>query len=237
MLRATLKRFKLELETLVLLVFVTSGGLAFAHIADEVREGSTKSVDETLLLAMRSSSDPSDPVGGKWVEEMARDFTALGGASVLLFLVLAVVTYLLIAGKRHAAVFVGVAVGGGQLLSSLFKMGFDRPRPDLVPHGAWVYSASFPSGHAMVSAVTYLTLGALLARMHRGRPLKAFFLGIAVLLTLVVGTSRVYLGVHWPTDVVAGWAAGSVWASVCWLLALFFQRRGRVESPLPAPVT
>ena len=237
MLRRTLERFKLELETLVLLVVVTSGGLAFAHIADEVRDGSTKSVDERILLAMRSPTDLSDPVGGHWVEEMARDFTALGGASVLLFLVFAVVTFLLIARKRHAAMFVGVAVGGGQLLSSLFKMGFDRPRPDLVPHGAWVYSASFPSGHAMVSAVTYLTLGALLARMHRGRALKAFFLGIAVLLTLIVGASRVYLGVHWPTDVVAGWAAGSVWASVCWLLALFFQRRGRVESPLPSPVT
>jgi undecaprenyl-diphosphatase len=111
-------------------------------------------------------------------------------------------------------------------------MGFDRPRPDLVPHGTWVYSASFPSGHAMVSAITYLTLGALLARLHRPPALKAFFLALAIVLTVLVGLSRVYLGVHWPTDVVAGWAAGSVWASLCWLVALAFQRRGRVESAL-----
>jgi undecaprenyl-diphosphatase len=148
---------------------------------------------------------------------------------------LAAATYLLLEGKRHAALFVTLAVGSGWLLSSLFKLAFDRPRPDLVPHGVYVYSTSFPSGHAMMSAVTYLTLGALLARLHRPRALKAFFLGIAVVLTVVVGLSRVYLGVHWPTDVVAGWAAGSVWASACWLVALVFQRRGKVEAPLASP--
>lgn len=221
---------KLELETLALLVIVTMGGWGFVAIADEVRDGSTRSVDETLLRAMRSPSDLSDPVGPPWVEEMARDFTSMGGAAILIFLVLATATYLILAGKRHAAMFLVVAAGGGQLLSLLFKLGFARPRPDLVPHGTYVYSTSFPSGHAMVSAVTYLTLGALLARMHRPPALKAFFLGIAIALTLVVGTSRVYLGVHWPTDVVAGWAAGSVWASLCWLVAVAFQRRGKVEA-------
>jgi undecaprenyl-diphosphatase len=220
---------KLELETLALLVVVTMGAWGFAEIADEVRDGSTRSIDERLLYAMRSPTDLSDPIGPKWVEEMARDFTAMGGAAILVFLVLATATYLLLAGKRHAAIFVVVATGGGQLLSSLFKLGFARPRPDLVPHGAWVYSASFPSGHAMVSAVTYLTLGALLARMHRPPALKAFFFGMAIALTLAVGASRVYLGVHWPTDVAAGWAAGSVWASLCWLAAVAFQRRGKVE--------
>lgn len=223
---------KLELETLALLVVVTTGAWGFVQIADEVSDGSTRSVDEALLRAMRSRTDLADPVGPKWVEEMARDFTAMGGASILVFLVLVTATYLLLAGKRHAALFVVLAAGGGQLLSVLFKMGFARPRPDLVPHGAYVYSASFPSGHAMVSAVTYLTLGALLARMHRPPALKAFFFGIAIALTVVVGISRVYLGVHWPTDVAAGWAAGSVWASLCWLVALWFQRRGRVEAPL-----
>src|SRR5690606_26095037 len=99
------------------------------------------------------------------------------------------------------------------------------------------YTASFPSGHAMMSAVTYLTLGALLARLHRPPALKAFFLGVAMGLTLLVGVSRVYLGVHWPTDVLAGWAAGSVWASACWLAARFFQRRGSVEDGLAAQRT
>lgn len=223
---------KLEWETLVLMVVASVGAWGFAEIAGEVREGSTQSIDELLLRGMRSPSDLSDPVGPAWFEEMARDFTALGGATVLILVTAATAMYLLLAGKRHAALFVVIAAGGGQVLSTLFKMGFDRPRPNLVPHGTFVYSASFPSGHAMVSAVTYLTLGALLARLHRPRALKGFFLAVAVLLTIVVGISRVYLGVHWPTDVAAGWAAGSVWASACWLAALFFQRRGRVEPGL-----
>lgn len=235
---------RLEFETLALLVVVTVGTWGFVQIADEVGDGSTRAVDEMLLRSMRSRGDLADPVGPQWFEEMARDFTALGGAPVLILIALATAIYLLLSGKSHAALLVVVAAGGGQLLSSLFKMGFDRPRPDLVPHGMHVYSASFPSGHAMVSAVTYLTLGALLARLHRPRALKAFFLGVAIVLTVVVGISRVYLGVHWPTDVAAGWAAGSVWASACWLVALFFQRRGRVEPPMsptetsaPAPAS
>lgn len=216
------------------MVVASVGTWAFVAIADEVREGDTRSIDERLLRAMRTPGDLSDPIGPRWFEETARDFTALGGTPVLLLLALATVVYLLLASKRHAAWFVLGAVGGGQVLSSLFKAGFHRPRPDLVPHGAWVYTASFPSGHAMMSAVTYLTLGALLARLHRHRSMKAFFLGIAIVLTLLVGASRVYLGVHWPTDVAAGWAAGSVWASACWLAARYFQRRGRVERAVDA---
>jgi undecaprenyl-diphosphatase len=123
------------------------------------------------------------------------------------------------------------------LLSTLLKMGFDRPRPDLVPHGALVYTASFPSGHATLSAVVYLTLGALLARVQPRLVLKLYLLGLAILLTVMVGVSRVYLGVHWPTDVLAGWAVGAAWALLCWATALWLQRRGRVEGPGPAPDT
>ena len=128
-----------------------------------------------------------------------------------------------------------VAVGGGVLLSTLLKIGFDRPRPDLVPHGAVVY-ASFPSGHAMLSAVVYLTLGALLARVQPRRLLKLYLLGLAILLTVAVGISRVYLGVHWPTDVVAGWASAPLGAA---LLGPRSGCSGRDESsptiPTPRP--
>jgi undecaprenyl-diphosphatase len=115
------------------------------------------------------------------------------------------------------------------LLSSLLKLGFDRPRPDLVAHGAQVYSASFPSGHALMSAVAYLTLGALLARVQKGRRLKLYVLAVAVTLTFLIGVSRVYLGVHWPTDVLAGWCIGSAWALTCWVLAIWLQGRGEME--------
>jgi undecaprenyl-diphosphatase len=220
---------RLELRTLLLLVVAFVGIWGFVELADEVFEGETARIDEALLLAMRSADDLSDPLGPRWFEEMARDFTALGGTAVLLLIVLAAAVYLLLLRKRHAALFIVVAIGSGQLLSSMFKWGFDRPRPDLVPHASYVYTASFPSGHSMMAAVTYLTLGALLARMHAPPALKAFFLGMACLLTVLIGISRVYLGVHWPTDVLAGWAAGSVWAIICWTVALWFQRRGAVE--------
>ncbi len=169
-------------------------------------------------------------MGPGWLEEAGRDFTALGGVSVLVFLTAVVVAFLSMQGKGHAAVFVVVAVASGVLLSTLLKLGFDRARPDLVPHGSIVYSASFPSGHSMMSAVTYLTLGALLARVQPRRRLKVFLLSVAVLLTVLVGVSRVYLGVHWPTDVLAGWTAGAAWASLCWMAAMWLQRRGAVES-------
>ena len=115
------------------------------------------------------------------------------------------------------------------MLVDVLKQIFERGRPDLVPHAVQVFSASFPSGHATLSAVTYLTLGALVARLAPHRLAKAYVLGVAIVLTLLVGTSRVYLGVHWPTDVLAGWCVGAAWAIACWLVAVWLQRRGKVE--------
>ena len=143
-----------------------------------------------------------------------------------LLIVLAVLLYLLLDGKRRAALFILLAVAGGQVLSSVLKLGIDRPRPDLVSHMAEVYTLSFPSGHAMLSAVTYLTLGSLLANVLPGRILKIYVLTVAVIATLLVGISRVYLGVHWPTDVLAGWCAGAAWAMLCWLVARAMRRKG-----------
>jgi undecaprenyl-diphosphatase len=203
----------------------------FIEIADEVLEGETAAWDRRLLLALRSATDPALPWGPPWVQEMARDFTALGGVAVLGLMTFAAIGYLLLADKRHAAVAVFVAVAGGQVLSTLLKLGFDRPRPDLVPHGSFVYTASFPSGHSMMAAVTYLTLGALLARVEASVRIKIYLLSVAVILTLLVGVSRVYLGVHWPTDVAAGWTVGAAWAFFCSLIMRGLQRRGKVEPP------
>jgi undecaprenyl-diphosphatase len=163
------------------------------------------------------------------VEELGRDFTALGGTGVLTLLTLSVLGYLLLEYKKKTALLVVISVGGGFLLSMLLKQGFDRPRPDLVPHEFFVYTTSFPSGHSMMSAVTYLTLAALLARIQKRRRNKVYLMTIAVLVTLAIGVSRIYMGVHWPSDVLAGWSAGAFWALLCWLVGSWLQRRGQME--------
>jgi undecaprenyl-diphosphatase len=220
-----------EPRVLVLLALAAAGLWLFLAVADEVREGETHRVDEALLLLFRSTGDPSDPLGPAWVEELVRDITALGGLGVIGLITVAAVAWLVMTRAHGMALLLVLAVVGGVLLSTLLKTGFDRPRPDLVPHATRVATASFPSGHAMVATVAYLTLGAMLARAQRRRRDKLFFILLAVLLALLVGLSRIYLGVHWPSDVVAGWAAGAAWALLVWLAAR--PLRGPAE-PAPA---
>lgn len=220
-----------ELPVLVALVVLSGGVWVFVEVADEVIEEESAGIDEMLLLALRTPADRNDPIGPAWVEEMARDFTALGGTAVLTLVILATLGYLLLADRHRAAALAAVAVAGGILLSTLLKIGFDRPRPDLVPHAAQVYTASFPSGHSMMAAVTWFTLAAILARVLATPVLKAYVLIVAAFVSLLVGVSRVYLGVHWPTDVLAGWSAGAAWAALCWLVAARLQRRHIVETP------
>lgn len=222
----------IELCALASLLLVFGGLWGFVELADEVMEGSTRALDTKILLSMRVTADHSDPIGPKWFEEIMRDVTALGGTAILTMLTLAVTGYLLIQHKKTMAMLLVIAVGGGLILSTVLKHGFDRPRPDLVPHGSYVMTASFPSGHSMLSAVTFLTLGGLLAQYTKKRRLKSYFLSLSILLTVLVGFSRVYLGVHWPTDVLAGWTAGASWALICWFCVRWLQKRGQIEEDL-----
>jgi undecaprenyl-diphosphatase len=213
------KSFWREGMSLLILAVIASGIWLFVEIADEVVEGDTHRLDRIILLAMRDPSDTKDPWGPKWLEEMGRDFTALGGIGILILLTAGTVGGYILKKRHKTALLIVVAVVGGLVISLVLKQGFDRPRPDLIPHGSYVYTKSFPSGHSMLSAITYLTLGSLMVRTINHRSLKIYVMVISILVTLLVGLSRIYLGVHWPTDVLAGWSAGASWALICWFAA------------------
>lgn len=219
-------RLRNWLEFPVLLAgLVIAGGLwGFEELMELARATTPHAFDTEILLAFRKAGQPDNPIGPAWLEGAMRDVTSLGSASVLVLITAATIVYLLLIRRPGAALLMFVAVAGGQLLSSVLKFDIDRPRPDLVSHLADVASLSFPSGHAMLSAVTYLTLGSMAARFLPGRTTKIYVLVLAVLTTVLVGISRIYLGVHWPSDVLAGWCAGFAWAMLCWLAARLLQR-------------
>jgi undecaprenyl-diphosphatase len=218
-----------EWRVLIAVALILGGIWLTASVAEEVVEGDAHAVDKMLLLSLREPDDVSDPIGALWVEGMVRDFTSLGGSGLLILIVSAVSGYLLLQGKYEQAGVLLAAVIGGAFLSFLLKGIFDRPRPDLILPGNYVSNASFPSGHSLLAAATYLTLGGLLAQFQTQRRLKAFIIFLCVFIMLLVGFSRVYLGVHWPSDVLAGWTIGAIWALICWLGASWM-RRGSDDS-------
>lgn len=224
-----------EVAVLLAVVGIAAGVGTFALVASAVNAGDTQGFDRQILLAMRRPADLA-PTGPPAFQQAARDITALGSSVVLGLITAIACGFLALDGKTHMAFFVCVSVTGGLTVSSLLKDVFQRPRPDLVPYAIYVSGTSFPSGHSMMSAVTFLTLGALLARSQKRKRLKAYFLLLATLLTVIVGLSRVYLGVHWPTDVLAGWTAGAVWALLCWLAARWLQSRRALEPEGTSPI-
>lgn len=210
----------LLLGTLALLGII----LVILILAGEVLEGDTLDFDKRMLAALRKADNPAQPIGPAWLEMAAFDITALGGPTVLGMTVLAIVGFLILQGMYRNAAFVFLASVGGWMLNDLLKEVFARPRPQVVPHLRQVMSLSFPSGHALTSAAVYLTLGALLMRVAQSRLAKFYCMFIAMLVTLLVGATRVYLGVHYPTDVLAGWLIGISWALFCWLLERSLER-------------
>ncbi len=219
-----------ELGVLLAIGVLALALLGFAHLTDEVFEGDMHGLDTKIITSLRDAHDLHKPIGPAWLMGAMLDLTSLGSNAILLLMVVSVLAYLLIEKKPAAALLVLAASGGGTIIANLLKAGFQRPRPDLVPHLVDVTNYSFPSGHAMMSTITYLTLGAMMASVHKNPRTKIFAIALGVLLSLVTGFSRVYLGVHWPTDVMAGWCVGAAWAMICWLAATWLQRRGKIES-------
>lgn len=219
-----------DLGPITAVFFVMVLVLGFGLLADEVMEGGTATFDLGVVTALRTDGNPADPLGPPWVEEMGRDVTSLGSYAFLGFVSAAVAGYLLMVGKRHLAILMAVSFLGGAFLNTMLKYAFARPRPEL-QHAARVFTPSFPSAHATVATITFLTLGILLTRSTPDRRLKAYYMGLAILLTVAVGFSRTYLGLHYASDVIAGCCLGGAWSLLCWTVSLRLQRRGEVEQP------
>lgn len=224
-----------DLVVLLLACALVTSAWAFIALADEVREGETDGFDKAVLRAFRTPGDLTDPLGPRRVEEAVRDITALGSVMVLSLISSVVAGFLLLTRRYHALLLLASALAGGSILNWTLKNYFNRARPEYVSQLHHVDSYSFPSGHSLLAAVVYLTLGALVARLVAKRRQKVYILSVAVLLTFLVGVSRVYLGVHYPSDVLAGWSVGLLWAILCWLVARYLQRRGKVERPTGTP--
>jgi undecaprenyl-diphosphatase len=215
------------------ILIIVLGTALFFLLEHEVSTGATKHVDEEILRSLREPENPAIPRGPVAFREAARDITSLGGYALLILLVATVTIFLQCDGKVGAARFLLATVISGYLLQKGLKALIGRPRPEVVPHLMPVDSTSFPSGHSMMSAIVFLSLGVILSRLEVNHPRRrVYFIGVALLITGLVGLSRMYLGVHYPTDVLAGWTAGLVWACLCSLIAERLQRRGAIETEL-----
>lgn len=218
-------------ELLVLLGFALAAAalLVLGHIGAEVMAGDTRAFDAGVLVALRAATAGD----GGWqnlLRGAALDITALGDNVTLALVVVAVAGHLALARHGRLALVLLVAAASGEATASLLKLAFARPRPDVVAHLTHFGTASFPSGHAMNAAVVYLTLAGIVSRTVARRALRAWALGWAVLLVLLIGASRLYLGVHWPTDVLAGWIAGAGWAVLWWSVARWVASPGQVSA-------
>lgn len=217
---------RLESRALIALLAAAAALWALLAVGGEMQEGETLALDRRILLSLRRPGDPSQPLGSHSFQEAMRDATALGGFTVLTMVTLvAALAFAFHRKLRHAAVLVVTALIS-MFASEQLKGLYGRPRPELVPHATYVYSASFPSGHSMLSATIYLTLAALIATLESRRATKALAFAVALLLMVAVGFSRVYLGVHWPSDVLAGWCGGAACALVAWAVLLRTAKAG-----------
>ena len=208
----------------------------FINLAGEMLEGDTQAFDVAFLKSLRMNGDLATPHGPSWMLDAMRDITALGGVTVLSMVSALAIAFLLTRGRVKQASYTMLATGGGALMGKLLKTLCARERPEVVPHLVEVTSLSFPSGHSMNSAIIYLTLAVMISRSFDERRARIFTIGTSALLVLAIGFSRLYLGVHYPTDVLGGWTVGASWALAMGLIATRLQERHQIEEPGNDPV-
>lgn len=216
---------KTEIKILLWIFIIVLGTFIFVLIANAVNEGETNYFDLMILKSLRVQGNLHQPIGPEWVELAMRDITSLGGVTFIVIITVIVAGFLLLQKNYNAMWLILIATIGGALLNLGLKEWIGRGRPPIIFHLVYVNSLSFPSGHSMISAIVYLTQASLLARIQKKKSIRVYIITIALILTFLIGISRVYLGVHYPTDVLAGWSIGFAWALFCLFIVWFFQER------------
>lgn len=209
-----------EFAALLALLIAGLGVMTFVEVADDMTEADGQALDQQILAALRPyANDPDRPWGPWWLKEAAGDITSLGGISVLGLFALIVIVFLLSQRKWLSSLLLALGLAGGVGLSEGLKAVFERERPPASLRAVETLNASFPSGHALLATVFYLSVAVMLTRAFPRQRFKVFVLVIGMVLAMLVGLTRIYLGAHWASDVFAGWAVGAAWAMILWLVA------------------
>lgn len=212
---------KLKINNAYFYLLLTAAVL-FCLISILVISGNTLYIDNLILLSFRKAANTSIPIGPDWLLDFMRDISALGSVTVVIVITVLASGFLIIKKRYQILNILLSAVLGGGLFDLLLKEVFYRPRPQVVPHLVNVDSLSYPSGHSVMSAAVYLTLALILLNLDIKRNIKIYFLYSAIFLILIIGISRIYLGVHYPSDVLGGWDLGLFWSSA----SVIFLRKG-----------
>ena len=222
-LRRALTVARAEFAALGALAIITLGIVTFVEIADDMTEADGQAFDQMVLHWMQPVA--GQPRGPWWLHEATADITSLGGIAVLGLFAIVAIGILFILRKRLSAFLLVLGLAGGVALSEGLKALFERQRPPAAYQAVETLNASFPSGHALLSTVFYLTVAVMMTRAFPRQRLKAYVLGVGMVFALLVGVTRVYLGAHWASDVMAGWCVGAAWAMALWLVSYAVERR------------
>ena len=219
------KYYPSEVSFLFLLLIMVLALFVFIELGNAVSAGETRVIDKSILYLMRDGSEIHKPIGPERLQYIVRDITALGSSTILTIITLFVVLFLYLKNEKKSIVYVLFATVGGGILVQVLKIFFSRERPEIVTHLASEVTMSFPSGHSAMSTVVYLSLAVLISRIEKKHSTRIFLIAAALIISVIVGISRVYLGVHYPTDVLAGWAIGLFWALLCWFIASALEKK------------
>lgn len=221
------KRFLIFRDFKICLALILSSAVLFSILAALDVRGALHGFDVAILTSLADGRSGEIKVA-RYSETM-RDITSLGGTTLIIFATTATVLWFFQLGQKGKAALMALTVITSSALNNTLKQFFDLPRPDIFPHGTLVSSMTFPSGHTFTGAVTYLTIAFLIYQLEIKPQLKIFAFCTAIFVSFWIGISRLYLGVHWPSDVIASWILALGWCALCWMIWIIWQTDEQID--------